>query len=87
MDLDKFVKTKVKFADNKTVLAGRKGKILIQQKGRDHAFISIVFYVPTMKKNLFSLGQLLEKGYLIKMEQGYLVISNARERIILKALL
>ena len=38
-----------------------------------------------MKNNMLSLGQLLEKGYSIKMEHGVLTKPDNKKRNILKA--
>lgn len=41
------------------------GKVLIKRKDGNQSFISDVLFVPCMKNNLLSLGQLLEKGYVL----------------------
>ena len=45
-----------------------KGMILFRLKDERHQYISNVYYGPTMKNNILSLGQLLEKGYDIVMK-------------------
>ena len=57
------------------------------QRGEDYVYIYFVFYVLAMKNNLLSLGQLLCKGYSLKMELGYLIIFDVAKRTMLKALL
>ncbi|XP_052193895.1 uncharacterized protein LOC127802223 [Diospyros lotus] len=44
-----------------------KGKILLQLKTGGRSYISDVYYVPEMKNNILSLGQLLERVYDIQM--------------------
>ncbi|RZB46593.1 Heparanase-like protein 2 [Glycine soja] len=56
----------VSFGDDSKIPV--KGKILIRLKNGSHQFISNVYYVPNMKNNILSLGQLLEKGYDIHLK-------------------
>jgi hypothetical protein len=44
------------------------GNILIKLKDETQNFISSVYYVPKMKSNILSLGQLLEYGHTIFMK-------------------
>lgn len=44
-----------------------------------------VLYVPSMKSNLISLGQLLENGYSMKMEDKQLKLYDEKGRSIVKA--
>ncbi|XP_004515992.1 uncharacterized protein [Cicer arietinum] len=70
VSIDDKVKREIGFADNSSVKAEGIGKVLIQRRDGNQSFICDVLYVPNMKNNLLSLGQLLEKGYSMKMEQG-----------------
>ncbi|XP_006579169.1 uncharacterized protein [Glycine max] len=79
------VKSKIKFADNSSVTAEGIGKAMIQRKDGQHSFINDVLYVPNMKNNLLSLGQLLEKDYSMKMEDSQMKIFDSKRRLILKA--
>ena len=63
VNIDDKVKSKIKFADNSSVTVECIRKVMIQRKDGQHSFINDVLYVPNMKNNLLSLGQLLEKGY------------------------
>ena len=66
VDLDESISGNVSFGDNSKTLVKAKGKILIRLKDGRHEFISNVYYVPNMKNNIMSLGQLLKKGYDIQ---------------------
>ena len=66
VDLDESVSDNVSFGDNSKILVKGKCKILIYLKDGRHEFISNVYYVPNMKNNILSLGQLLKKGYDIQ---------------------
>ncbi|TXG68966.1 hypothetical protein EZV62_003901 [Acer yangbiense] len=52
----------IKIGDDKRLLVKGKGDILVQTK-KGVKRISNVFYVPSLKHNLLSVGQLLQKGY------------------------
>ena len=58
----------VTFGDALKVEVKGRGKVLIQMKNGQHQYISNVYYVPSMKNNILSLGQLLEKEYDILMK-------------------
>ena len=83
-ELDESVTRKIRFADDSVVNAEGIGKIKIQSKDGKDSFISDVLYVPNMKSNLISIGQLLEKGYTVRMEDKILRIFDNKMRTILK---
>ena len=51
----------------------------------DQKYIYDVFYVPDMKSNLLSMGQLLEKRYDICLNNNQFSIHDAKGTLILKA--
>ena len=53
--------------DNSTILAEGIGKVMITRKNGETTYMHSVLYVPSMKNNLLSLGQLLEKGFTMAM--------------------
>lgn len=83
-DLDESVRSKVKFVDDSSILVMGKGKIFIKLKNGDHKYISDVFYVPGMKSILLTIGQLLEKGYAMSIQNKQLSILDKRGTLILK---
>ncbi|XP_019460048.1 PREDICTED: uncharacterized protein LOC109359806 [Lupinus angustifolius] len=85
MNFDDSVKTKVRFADDSYIIAEGIGKVLLKKKDGSNSYISNVLYVPKMKNNLISLGQLLEKGYKMRMEDMMLKIFNKKNVLIMKA--
>ncbi|XP_073103300.1 uncharacterized protein [Elaeis guineensis] len=84
-DLDELFRTKVKFANDSTNPVTGKGQILINLKNEDHKYISSVFYVPGMKSNLLSKGQLAKKGYAMNLCGNQLFILDKKRMLILKA--
>nr|XP_004514601.1 uncharacterized protein LOC101489282 [Cicer arietinum] len=83
--IDEKVKREIRFADNSTITAEGVDKILIQRRDGKQSFICDVLYLPNMKNNLLSLGQLLEKGYSINMENRQMKMFDSAKRLILKA--
>ncbi|KAH0673675.1 hypothetical protein KY285_024807 [Solanum tuberosum] len=53
-----------------------KGNINFRTKNGSVEIISNVFYVPALKSNLLSAGQLLEKGYVITLRNDTCEISD-----------
>jgi len=68
----------VKFGDGRFVPVTGKGRILITLKNGDHRYIYDVFYVPDMKSNLLSMGQLAEKGYVMHIVKNKLSIFDKK---------
>ncbi|XP_074362754.1 uncharacterized protein LOC141703035 [Apium graveolens] len=84
VDLDEKVIGKVSFGDSSGVPIKGKGNILIRLKNGDHNFISSVYYVPSMKNNILSLGQQMEKGYSITMKDRFLNLRDSNDKLIAK---
>ena len=59
-----------------------KGNINFRTKNGCVEIISYMFYVPALKSNLLSVGQLLEKGYVIILRNGACEISDSSKGII-----
>ncbi|PNX76038.1 retrovirus-related Pol polyprotein from transposon TNT 1-94 [Trifolium pratense] len=76
---------KVKFADDSTISVEGKGKVMVQRKNANHTFVTDVLYVPSMKHNLLSLGQLLEKGFNYSTKDHNIQVFDPQNKLILKA--
>ncbi|XP_047164065.1 uncharacterized protein LOC124833595 [Vigna umbellata] len=85
IDLDTSIKSNVRFVDNSVIMAEGAGKVSITRKDGRFAYMINVLYVPTMRSNLLSLGQLLEKGYTMSMEQKHIEVFDERQLLVLKA--
>jgi len=59
--LDETIQGLVTFGDTSKVPFKGKGNIPIKLKNDDHSYIADVYYVPAIKQNLVSIGQLMEK--------------------------
>jgi transposase InsO family protein len=62
--------TTVSFGDHSKVDVMGNGDIQIRTKKNTIETISNVFYIPDLKSNLLSLGQLQEKGYVTTIKNG-----------------
>jgi hypothetical protein len=59
----------VKLGNNSSMTVMRKGNVRIRVNGNTQVITS-VFYVPDLKSNLLSIGQLQEKGLAILIQHG-----------------
>ena len=80
VELNESVSGNVSFGDDSTIAVKGRSNILIRLKDGRHQFISNVYYVPNMKSNILSLGQLLEKGYDIHMKNCSLFYKRWQRR-------
>ncbi|KAK2985746.1 hypothetical protein RJ640_005446 [Escallonia rubra] len=80
--MDESMMENITFGDMSKIPVKGKGKILIKLKDGGHQFISNVYYVPEMKANILSMGQLLEKGYDIHMKDKCLYLRDDRGSLI-----
>ncbi|GKV36956.1 hypothetical protein SLEP1_g45038 [Rubroshorea leprosula] len=83
-DLDESCQDKVKFGDNSTIAVKGRGKVTIHAKDNSIQTISNVLYVPDLKLNLLSLGQLQEKRYEILIKDGVCQIRDSKLGLIAK---
>jgi len=74
----------VRFADNSMISAEGIGKVRFTCKDGRVGCMNDILYVQ-MENNLLSLGQLLEKGFKMSMEQNSIKIYDQKSRLVLKA--
>ncbi|WVZ24220.1 hypothetical protein V8G54_002764 [Vigna mungo] len=85
LDLDTSVKSTIRFAYNSTIQAEGVRKILIKCKYGKSVYMHNVLYVPLMKSNLLSLGQLLEKRFTMNMQNKHIEVFDKKQRLMFKA--
>jgi len=81
-DLDETIQGLVIFGDTSKVPFKGKGNIPIKLKNGDHSYIADVYYVPTIKQNLVSISQFMEKGYTLYTKNCHLTIIDYNGRYI-----
>ena len=82
--LDETVRSRVKFGNNTNIPILGKNQISIKLKDGSQNLISVVFYVPNLRYNLLSMGQLLEKGYNIQIHHGFCTLIDWNGRFVTK---
>ena len=63
VNFDDSKRSVIRLADNRTIAAQGMGDVLISKKDGSNALLSDVLFVPGIKSNLVSIGQLVEKGF------------------------
>ncbi|KAJ1443272.1 Retrovirus-related Pol polyprotein from transposon TNT 1-94 [Sesbania bispinosa] len=63
VNFDAMKKSTVRFAGNRVIQAEGAGNVAVRRLDGRQAMITDVLFVPGMKSNLISMGQLLEKGF------------------------
>ncbi|KAL4384578.1 hypothetical protein GQ457_15G010370 [Hibiscus cannabinus] len=84
VELDEKVRGRVIFGDDSHADVKGKGKVMITQKNGEKKYITDVYYVPAMKSNIISLGQLLEKGYEVQMKNRSLSLKNKNGELVVQ---
>jgi len=87
MEFDEVIRCNATFTDHSKVFMKGKCLILIKLKDGSHQFIGDVYYIPTVKNNILSLGQLLEKRYDIKMKDHTLTLLDTKGAMIAKVVM
>ena len=74
--LENLVKTDVTLGNNVHVIVLGKGTVDILLKQGESKYIPDVNHVEGLKHNLLSIGQLIQKGYRVYMEDDHCVIKD-----------
>jgi hypothetical protein len=56
IEFDEAISSNFTFADHSNVVIKGKGRILIKLKDESYRFIGDIYYIPTVKSNILSLG-------------------------------
>ncbi|GJW49733.1 zinc finger, CCHC-type containing protein [Tanacetum coccineum] len=83
-ELDEKVSGKVRFGDGSYIEIKGKGSILIECDDEKQRIISHVYYIPSLKSNLLSLGQFTEIGCKVVMEDDELRLYDMDNKIFMK---
>ncbi|XP_073221582.1 uncharacterized protein [Cicer arietinum] len=83
--INQATRSRVKFTDDTTLAADGVDDVLIMRRDGGHSLIKDVMYIPGIKCNILSIGQLLERNYMIWMENKVLRVLDQNGVLILKA--
>ncbi|KAL0320406.1 UNVERIFIED_CONTAM: hypothetical protein Sradi_5302100 [Sesamum radiatum] len=82
--IDTKVTDDVCFGDDTKVEIKGKGTVILATKSGDHKLLHNVYYIPKMKNNILRIGQLMESGHKVKMEDKYLWLRDHDDRLVAK---
>lgn len=74
ISLDNNVKSDVTLGNDNKVSVEGKGSISVLTNNGEKKYISDVFYVPGLKHNLMSIGQMVGKGYIVDFKKNICTI-------------
>ena len=71
---DKSFKSEIKMGNNRTLPVVGKWSIMIRTKQGEKKEVQNAYFAPSMKHNLMSIGQLIQNGHKVLMENDKGVI-------------
>ena len=83
-DLDFGMKGSVKFGDASAVEIKGIGSVIFKAKTGEHRLLTGVYYIPSLKNSIISVGQLDENGSRVEIEDGVLRIYDRGRRLLAK---
>lgn len=83
-DLDEGFRQSVRLGDNSRMMVTGKGNIRLQVNGLTQVITS-VYFVPELKNNLLSIGQLQERGLAILIKTGLCKVFHPRRGLIMQS--
>ena len=84
ISLDDSSKSKVCFADDNSLTVEGIGRVAFRDTNRKETIIEEVLYVFGLKTNLLSLGQLLQKGFVMTMEDNCLKVFDRNQKLVIQ---
>jgi hypothetical protein len=73
------------FRDGSLVEIKGIGSVVLQSKGDGHKVLTEVYYIPKLKSNIVSLGQLEEGGCKVVLEHGYCNVYDVERSLLARA--
>nr|GFA49698.1 zinc finger, CCHC-type [Tanacetum cinerariifolium] len=83
-DIDESVTGRVPFEDGSYVQIKGRGSILLGCKNNKQKIVSDIYYIPNLKSNILSLGQLTEIGCKIIMDGNKLTLYDKNKKLLIK---
>lgn len=83
-DLKEKITGKVRFGDGSVVHIKGRGSIAVKCKSGDERLLNEVYYIPSLRSNIISLGQLSEEGNEIILNGEYLWVRDRHGKLLMK---
>ncbi|KAL8132353.1 hypothetical protein AgCh_008011 [Apium graveolens] len=84
-ELDIGLAGKVRFGDGSTVEIKGKGSIMFKTKSGGNVVLREVYFIPTLRNNIISLGQLSESGNRVILNGDFLWVYSEDGRLVMKS--
>jgi hypothetical protein len=78
--LDETVRGAIRFGDGSTVEIQGRGAVALAGRNNDHRVLTEVYYIPSLKCNIVSLGQLEEGGCRVEIDHGVMTVFERRQK-------
>jgi transposase InsO family protein len=85
IDFDSRRRAKIRCADDKYLNAEGMGNVKVKVKNGKTVLIKDVWYVPGIRSNLMSVGQLIEKGFSVVMKDNLLKLYDSNQNLIMQS--
>jgi hypothetical protein len=83
-ELDRGVTGSVKFGDGSIVEICGKGSVLFECQNGEHRILTEVYYIPRLKSNIVSIGQLDEYGCKTLVVDGFMTLWDRSRKVLAK---
>ncbi|GJU12028.1 zinc finger, CCHC-type containing protein [Tanacetum coccineum] len=83
-EIDEKISGRVRFGDGSYVEIKGRGSILLECKNKEQRIIPNVYYIPNLKSNILSLGQLTENGCKIIMQNNLLLLHGQDQKLLMR---
>ncbi|GJV39898.1 zinc finger, CCHC-type containing protein [Tanacetum coccineum] len=83
-EIDRKISGRIRFGDGSYVEIKGRGSILLECKNKEQRVIPNVYYIPNLKSNILSLGQLTENGCKIIMQNNILLLYGQDQKLLMR---
>lgn len=81
---DEKITGKVKFGDGSTVNIQGRGSILLKCKDGQERVLNEVYFIPDLRSNIISIGQLMEEGNRVIIRGDYMWVFDKQDCLLMK---
>ncbi|KAL8154787.1 hypothetical protein AgCh_000227 [Apium graveolens] len=83
-ELNEGISGLVRFGDGSTVKIEGKGSITFKCKNGEERVLTEVYYIPNLRSNIISLGQMSESGNEVTLKGKYLWVFDKKKKLLMK---